>query len=73
MKYIYHIVIAFFLIISVKITLAESHKVLITEFMALNSKTIDDEDGDASDWIELYNPGETAHRVGWLVSYRQIR
>jgi len=29
---------------------------LITEFMAENDQTLKDEDGDASDWIELYNP-----------------
>ncbi len=29
---------------------------LITEFMALNHDTIEDEDGDSSDWIEIYNP-----------------
>ncbi|MDZ4778889.1 MAG: lamin tail domain-containing protein, partial [Planctomycetia bacterium] len=30
---------------------------LITEFMALNESGIQDEDGDRSDWIEIYNPG----------------
>ncbi len=30
---------------------------LINEFMASNATTIADEDGDYSDWIELYNPG----------------
>ena len=30
---------------------------LINEFMASNATTIADEDGDFSDWIELYNPG----------------
>ena len=34
--------------------LAELH---ITEFMADNKKTIEDEDGDASDWIEIFNSG----------------
>jgi fibronectin type 3 domain-containing protein len=29
---------------------------IISEFMALNSKTLKDEDGDSSDWIELLNP-----------------
>jgi hypothetical protein len=32
-------------------------QVVINEIMASNSKTISDEDGDASDWIELYNNG----------------
>jgi len=43
-----------------------SQKVLITEFMALNSSGLKDEDGDYSDWIELYNPGETSvDLAGW--------
>lgn len=31
--------------------------VVINEFMASNGQTIADEDGEFSDWIELYNPG----------------
>ncbi|MBZ5640113.1 MAG: CotH kinase family protein [Acidobacteriia bacterium] len=31
-------------------------ELLITEFMALNTKTLADENGDYSDWIEIYNP-----------------
>ena len=34
--------------------------VVINEFMAANSKTLHDEDGDSSDWIELYNSGDAA-------------
>ena len=30
---------------------------VITEFMAANRSTLDDEDGESSDWIELHNPG----------------
>ncbi len=30
---------------------------VITEFMAANRQTLDDEDGESSDWIELHNPG----------------
>lgn len=29
----------------------------ITEFLASNTSTLNDEDGDASDWIELFNSG----------------
>ncbi|MFT7641368.1 MAG: hypothetical protein ACI9G1_003115, partial [Pirellulaceae bacterium] len=29
---------------------------IITEFLAVNSDSISDDDGDKSDWIELYNP-----------------
>jgi hypothetical protein len=40
--------------------------VVISEFSADNSQTIDDEDGDSSDWIELYNPtSETVSLDGW--------
>lgn len=38
----------------------------ISEFMALNSTTITDEDGDFSDWIELYNPGPSPILLGGL-------
>ncbi len=31
---------------------------IITEFSAFNDATIDDQDGDDSDWIEIYNPGD---------------
>jgi hypothetical protein len=34
--------------------------VRISEFMAENNNTLDDEDGDASDWIELHNPNPFA-------------
>ena len=33
--------------------------VVINEFMAKNSNTIQDEDGDFSDWIELYNTSDS--------------
>ncbi|MFI4860514.1 MAG: lamin tail domain-containing protein [Phycisphaerales bacterium JB063] len=39
---------------------------LITEFVASNSNGLQDEDGDRSDWIELYNDGDTAlDLTGW--------
>lgn len=31
----------------------------ITEFLASNDRSIHDEDGEASDWIEIHNPGTT--------------
>jgi hypothetical protein len=40
--------------------------VIISEFMADNKDGIHDEDGDESDWIELYNAGfETVNLGGW--------
>jgi CotH kinase protein/Lamin Tail Domain len=42
---------------------------LISEFQAANSKTLADEDGDASDWIELHNPGAAPIDLsGWYLS-----
>src|SRR5205814_1407098 len=42
--------------------------VLITEFMASNTSTLADEDGDFSDWIEIYNAGtNTVDLNGWAL------
>jgi len=39
---------------------------LITEFMAINSGTLADEDGDSSDWLEIHNAGDAAVNLdGW--------
>jgi hypothetical protein len=41
-------------------------QVLISEFMASNGQTLADEDGEYSDWIELYNSGAIAVNLdGW--------
>ena len=40
--------------------LSQSETLRINEFMALNSITLADEDGDYSDWIEIYNPTPNA-------------
>lgn len=38
----------------------------LNEFMAANSRTLVDEDGDRSDWIELHNPDPTPVNLnGW--------
>lgn len=37
-------------------TLAAQNGPIISEFMAANARTWADEDGDFSDWIEIYNP-----------------
>lgn len=36
---------------------------IISEFMASNLTVLEDEDGDASDWIEFYNPGDTTYSL----------
>lgn len=43
--------------------------VLISEFVASNSSSYVDEDGDASDWIELWNPTPSAIDLsGWFLT-----
>ena len=43
--------------------------VIITEFMADNDSVLADEDGDFSDWIELYNSGtDSVDLEGWYLS-----
>ena len=42
---------------------------LITEFMAVNDRTLPDEDGDYSDWIEIHNAGTNAVNLyGWSLT-----
>jgi len=39
---------------------------LISEFQAANDTTLDDGDGNSSDWIELFNPSDTTINLrGW--------
>lgn len=48
---------------------AQSQKILITEFMAVNSNGIIDEDGQHSDWLELYNEtDEPIDLAGWYLT-----
>src|SRR5206468_5590943 len=43
--------------------------VLVSEFMAANSSTMLDEDGESSDWIELFNSGTTTVSLdGWFLT-----
>jgi hypothetical protein len=42
---------------------------IITEFMASNSGSLQDEDGDSPDWIELHNPGaDSVSLAGWFLT-----
>lgn len=51
---------------SLLLNAAVTQKVILTEFMALNNTIKTDVDGQFSDWIELYNPGETTvDLTGW--------
>ena len=43
--------------------------VVISEFLAENNHGLTDEDGDASDWIELYNDGvASVDLAGWRLT-----
>lgn len=43
--------------------------VIISELMADNARTLHDEDGDSSDWIEIFNPAPTPARLeGWFLT-----
>jgi CotH protein/lamin tail-like protein len=43
--------------------------VILSEFMAVNESTLADEDGDYSDWVELYNAGDQAQSLdGWSLT-----
>jgi hypothetical protein len=43
--------------------------VIINEFLAINNGGLQDEDGDDSDWIEIFNPGATpASLAGWFLT-----
>ncbi|MGB4614517.1 MAG: CotH kinase family protein [Limnochordia bacterium] len=48
---------------------AVARHVVINEVVSNNGRTLVDEDGEPSDWIELYNPGGVAvHLGGWYLS-----
>ncbi len=43
--------------------------IVISEFMASNRRTLRDEDGETSDWIEIRNLGSTAENLsGWFLT-----
>ena len=46
------------LVVALLMASPASARLYITEFMADNRATIEDEDGDASDWIEIFNSGD---------------
>ena len=42
---------------------------MISEFLAANKNGLTDEDGDYSDWIEIYNPGHRPVNLsGWSLT-----
>ena len=43
--------------------------IVINEFMADNTRTLQDKDGEYSDWIEIYNGGTSAADLaGWYLT-----
>lgn len=46
----------FLLLITGNKAISQTPSICINEFMASNTSTLADEDGDYSDWIEIYNP-----------------
>ena len=61
--------LSLFILVVTNRVFAESRKVIISEFMAINNSTLQDEDGNYSDWLELYNPGETGIDLnGWYLT-----
>jgi hypothetical protein len=46
-----------------------THSLMITEMMAVNGNTLQDEDGDYPDWIEIHNPSsEAVNLSGWSLT-----
>ncbi|MHB9143201.1 MAG: chitobiase/beta-hexosaminidase C-terminal domain-containing protein [Paludibacter sp.] len=58
-----------FCIIFPELLSAQSNKIIISEFMAVNSNNITDEDGDHSDWLEIYNNSDSIINLGgWYLT-----
>ncbi|MDD3321916.1 MAG: chitobiase/beta-hexosaminidase C-terminal domain-containing protein [Paludibacter sp.] len=63
------IILITFALFSFTFLSAQSRKVLITEFMAVNSNGIVDEDNEHSDWLEIYNNTNSAiDLTGWYLT-----
>ena len=59
----------FVAILSLSLALPLCGNPVLSEFMADNQSTIQDENGDFSDWIEVYNPDATAFALGgWYLT-----
>ena len=59
----------FLVLACVSMAASAQSSVIISEFLAHNTSGLVDEDGDYSDWIELYNGGTTAVNLGgWYLT-----
>ncbi|MBN2214816.1 MAG: CotH kinase family protein [Bacteroidales bacterium] len=67
-KTLQHSIIILILIFTHAVVSAQD-KLVISEFMALNNSVIQDEDGDYSDWIEIYNADMAEINLGgWYLT-----
>ncbi len=54
---------------SATVSALRAQEVFVTELMAVNQGVLDDEDGDSSDWLELFNAGTSALDLdGWYLT-----
>ena len=70
LRFNYWLIISIFLIFtSGGILHAQSEYLRINEFMAINQTLLADEDGEFSDWIEIYNPTSgPINLLGWSLT-----
>lgn len=62
------IIIVGILILTANIIFAQTNLV-ISEFMASNQRSLLDEDGSSSDWVEIYNPNPSEVNIGgWFLT-----
>ncbi|MBN2129861.1 MAG: CotH kinase family protein [Sedimentisphaerales bacterium] len=60
---------AFYCLAVLPQAISPAQEVIITEFMAANHRGIQDQDGDFTDWIEIYNMGRDPVSIGgWYLS-----
>ncbi len=69
MKLYVNILLTFSTLLAAALTVYADDNVIITEFMASNSRTLADETGLYPDWIELFNAGtNTVNLGGWYLT-----
>ena len=65
----YLLLAAFSFLFALPEAVVPAQELMIAEFMAANHQGLQDEDGDFSDWIEIYNTGrEPISMGGWYLS-----
>ena len=63
------VVLTFVAFLTLAATPLPAQSLVISEFMASNQDSLDDEDGDNEDWIEVSNQGTTAVNLeGWYLT-----